>query len=61
MIYASIPFRLLAAALAAASIGAFAQQKLDTTLAATPSRIIPVDRIVAVVNDEVILYTVRSP
>ena len=29
-------------------------QRLDTKLAATPSRIVPVDRIVAVVNDEVI-------
>ena len=52
MICASI--RILIAALAAAALGASAQGKLDTSLAATPSRIIPVDRIVAVVNDEVI-------
>ena len=54
MISTSIPVRFLAAALAAAAFGALAQGKLDTTLATTPSRIIPVDRIVAVVNDEVI-------
>ena len=54
MISASLPFRLLVAALAATSLGALAQQKLETSLATTPSRIIPVDRIVAVVNDEVI-------
>src|SRR5205085_202486 len=30
------------------------QGKLDTRLATTPSRIVPVDRIVAVVNDEVL-------
>jgi len=54
MISTSIPVRFLAAALAAAAFGALAQGKFDTTLATTPSRIIPVDRIVAVVNDEVI-------
>ena len=53
--------RLLLAALGAVSLGAAAQSalppsagRLDTQLATTPSRIIPVDRIVAVVNDEVI-------
>ncbi|MGZ5061348.1 MAG: peptidylprolyl isomerase [Usitatibacter sp.] len=42
---------LLAGAIA---FGAAAQNRLDTKLSATPSRIVPVDRIVAVVNDEVI-------
>ena len=36
------------------ALSAAAQSKLDTKLATTPSRIVPVDRIVAVVNDEVI-------
>ena len=54
MISASIPVRLLAAGLAAAAFGALAQGKLDANLATTPSRIVQVDRIVAVVNDEVI-------
>ena len=54
MISASLPVRLLLAGLAAAAFGALAQGRLDTSLATTPSRIIPVDRIVAVVNDEVI-------
>ncbi|HET7729364.1 MAG TPA: peptidylprolyl isomerase [Usitatibacter sp.] len=51
--------RLLLALAAAASLAAQAQApsppgRLDTRLATTPSRIVPVDRIVAVVNDEVI-------
>jgi peptidyl-prolyl cis-trans isomerase SurA len=46
--------RLFLACLCMAAMGAFAQAKLDTTLGTTPSRIVPVDRIVAVVNDEVI-------
>jgi peptidyl-prolyl cis-trans isomerase SurA len=58
-----LPAFLLAAALAAAP-AALAQQapgtpsapasRMETALAAPPSRIVPVDRIVAVVNDEVI-------
>ena len=54
MIHASFAFRLLIIAFAAAACGALAQGKIDPNLATTPSRIIPVDRIVAVVNDEVI-------
>jgi len=54
MISASLPLRLLLAGLGACAFAALAQPKLDTSLAATPSRVIPVDRIVAVVNDEVI-------
>jgi len=54
--------RFLAACAAAAALGAHAQApqapaaagKLDTRLAASPSRIVPVDRIVAVVNEDVI-------
>ena len=46
--------RFLAAALACAALAASAQGRLDTQLANTPSRVAPVDRIVAVVNDEVI-------
>ena len=54
--------RLLAACAAAAALCAHAQApqppaaagKLDTRLAASPSRIVPVDRIVAVVNEDVI-------
>jgi peptidyl-prolyl cis-trans isomerase SurA len=46
---------VLAPVLLAAAACAFAQApRLDPRLAATPSRIVPVDRIVAVVNDEVI-------
>jgi len=53
---------VLAAAALAAAVPAAAQQapapaggqRLETKLATTPSRIVPVDRIVAVVNDEVI-------
>jgi peptidyl-prolyl cis-trans isomerase SurA len=44
-------------ALSLAALGAFAQDaqpRLDTALAAPNTRIVPVDRIVAVVNDEVI-------
>jgi len=50
-------FRLFAACAAACALGAPAQApvpKMDTKLSTTPSRIVPVDRIVAVVNDEVI-------
>ena len=54
MISASLPIRLLLAAVAASALAAHAQGRIDTQLANTPSRIIPVDRIVAVVNDEVI-------
>jgi peptidyl-prolyl cis-trans isomerase SurA len=54
--------RLLIACLGALSLTASAQSptppapggRLDTRLSATPSRVVPVDRIVAVVNDEVI-------
>jgi peptidyl-prolyl cis-trans isomerase SurA len=46
--------RLVMASLCAAAFGAFAQAKLDTKLSTAPSRIVAVDRIVAVVNDEVI-------
>ena len=68
MIHAA-SIRLLAAALVAASLGALAQTpapsapsapaapaagRLATQLSTTPSRIVPVDRIVAVVNDDVI-------
>src|SRR6185503_4253020 len=51
---------ILSAALVLAAFGAFAQApsapagRLDTRMAATPSRVVAVDRIVAVVNDEVI-------
>jgi peptidyl-prolyl cis-trans isomerase SurA len=54
MICASLRIRLLLACCAASACAALAQGRLDTQLATTPSRIIPVDRIVAVVNDEVI-------
>jgi peptidyl-prolyl cis-trans isomerase SurA len=54
--------RFLAACAAAAALAVHAQApqppaaagKLDTRLAASPSRIVPVDRIVAVVNEDVI-------
>jgi len=46
--------RFVLACIGAAALGAFAQAKLDTQLSTTPSRIVPVDRIVAVVNDDVI-------
>src|SRR5439155_23416439 len=51
---------LLSAGLLLAALGAFAQTvappagRLDTQLAKTPPRVVDVDRIVAVVNDEVI-------
>ncbi len=61
MMSASRLFRTVAACLAATAACAFAQKapeppagRLDTQLAAPPSRIVPVDRIVAVVNDDVI-------
>src|ERR1700752_2079721 len=50
----SAKLRLLFAGLAAAAIAAQAQTRLDPNLSPTPSRIAPVDRIVAVVNDQVI-------
>jgi peptidyl-prolyl cis-trans isomerase SurA len=64
MIHAS-PLRFLAAALVAAALPSFAQSqspaptpapaaRLDTRLSTTPPRIVSVDRIVAVVNDDVI-------
>jgi peptidyl-prolyl cis-trans isomerase SurA len=46
--------RILLAVVGAAALSAAAQARLDTTLSTTPSRIVPVDRIIAVVNDEVI-------
>ena len=46
--------RFALACLGAAALGAFAQAKMETKLSTTPSRIVAVDRIVAVVNDEVI-------
>jgi peptidyl-prolyl cis-trans isomerase SurA len=55
MTRASHPLRFLLALLGAAALGAPAQApRLDTRLSPTPSRIVAVDRIVAVVNDEVI-------
>jgi peptidyl-prolyl cis-trans isomerase SurA len=58
------PIRLFAAGLSAIALAAFAQApapspaapagRLDTQLAKTPPRVLDVDRIVAVVNDEVI-------
>jgi peptidyl-prolyl cis-trans isomerase SurA len=59
MMSATTPFRLIVALLAAAALHASAQSppapgRLDTRLGTTPSRVVPVDRIVAVVNDEVI-------
>ena len=62
MIRRSLATRFLAACAAAAALCAHAQApqppaaagKLDTRLAASPSRIVPVDRIVAVVNEDVI-------
>jgi peptidyl-prolyl cis-trans isomerase SurA len=50
----SLMTRFLLALLGAAALGALAQPRLDPQLATTPSRIVPVDRIIAVVNDEVI-------
>jgi peptidyl-prolyl cis-trans isomerase SurA len=55
MTRASHTLRFLLALLGAAALGAQAQApRLDTRLSPTPSRIVAVDRIVAVVNDEVI-------
>ena len=59
MKYATRMLRLIATFAAAAALHAAAQSpsgsgRLDTQLSTTPSRIVPVDRIVAVVNDEVI-------
>jgi peptidyl-prolyl cis-trans isomerase SurA len=58
----SAPLRLTAALLGCAMLSAGAQfvtpqppsSRIDPKLSATPSRVVPVDRIVAVVNDEVI-------
>ncbi len=57
------PSLLLAAVIAAASQQSAAQapaapptSRMETRLSATPSRIVPVDRIIAVVNDEVLTY-----
>lgn len=60
------PRILLAALLAAASLQLSAQftpappappaVRLETRLSTTPSRVVPVDRIIAVVNDEVLTY-----
>jgi len=46
--------RLLLACLAGAALASHAQTRLAPRLATNPSHIVPVDRIVAVVNDEVI-------
>jgi peptidyl-prolyl cis-trans isomerase SurA len=55
MIFAPRLRTALLALIGAVALGAAAQGRLDTRLAAPPSsRIVPVDRIVAVVNDEVI-------
>jgi peptidyl-prolyl cis-trans isomerase SurA len=55
MIFASPRIRTaLLAVLGAAAFAAAAQGRIDPQLSASPSRIVPVDRIVAVVNDEVI-------
>lgn len=54
MRYATVISGLAFAALAAAAFAQAPPPRLDTRLSTTPSRIVPVDRIVAVVNDEVI-------
>ena len=55
MMYASQPLRLLGLVIATAALCAQAQvPRLDTQLSPPTSRVIPVDRIVAVVNNEVI-------
>jgi peptidyl-prolyl cis-trans isomerase SurA len=46
--------RILLACLCGMALASHAQTRLEPKLASTPSRIVPVDRIVAVVNDEVI-------
>jgi len=46
--------RLLLACLAGAALASHAQTRMAPRLATNPSHIVPVDRIVAVVNDEVI-------
>jgi peptidyl-prolyl cis-trans isomerase SurA len=50
----SATLRLLIASLAAAAAVAGAQTRLDPNLSPAPSRVVSVDRIVAVVNDQVI-------
>jgi len=62
MMSASLTFRFLIACASAVALAASAQApapaiatpRLDTQLLGTPPRVVPVDRIVAVVNDEVI-------
>ncbi len=62
MTSASLAFRILIAGVAACAFAAAAETapassapgRLDTRLSTTPSKIVPVDRIVAVVNDDVI-------
>jgi len=59
MMSATRPFRPILALIAAVALHASAQApsppgRIDTQLATTPSRVVAVDRIVAVVNDEVI-------
>ena len=54
MMSAPFTIRFLAACLGVAACAAGAQSRLDSRLATTPSSIVAVDRIVAVVNDEVI-------
>lgn len=46
--------RFVLACAGALALAAAAQSKMETQLATTPSRVVPVDRIVAIVNDEVI-------
>ena len=54
MMSASFTLRFLAACLGGIALAAAAQSRLDTRFAAPPTSIVAVDRIVAVVNDEVI-------
>ena len=54
MMSRSFTIRFLAASLGAIAFSSGAQSRLEPRLATTPSSIVAVDRIVAVVNDEVI-------
>jgi peptidyl-prolyl cis-trans isomerase SurA len=54
MMSAPFTIRFLAACLGVVACDAGAQSRLDSRLATTPSNVVAVDRIVAVVNDEVI-------
>jgi peptidyl-prolyl cis-trans isomerase SurA len=54
MMSAPFTIRFLAACLGVVACAAAAQSRLDSRLATTPSNVVAVDRIVAVVNDEVI-------